>query len=474
MGLRHLAIDIGASSGRHIVGEVVDGRLELTEVYRFENGVAPRNGHLCWDIDRLLEEVIAGMRACAERGLAPDTMGIDTWAVDFALLDAQGERLGDVVAYRDARTEGVRERLEAAGVLDFAEHYARTGIQYQTFNTAYQLVALKRERPELLDAASTLLLVPDYLQYRLTGTKACEYTNASTTALVDARTRAWDDELIARLGIDRSLFPRIVQPGTSLGQLVPEVAERVGFTCEVIAPATHDTGSAWLAVPAPDEHSVFLSSGTWSLIGVERRDPVLSAESRARNFTNEGGAYSTYRYLKNIMGLWMAQCVRRELMARDGDAPSFGELAEQAASVSTAPAIVDVNDARFLAPASMIDEVRAACREAGERVPATTPELMQCIYCSLAQAYSDAVHELEQLTGTAFERINIVGGGCQNAYLNRMTARACGIPVYAGPVEGTALGNIMVQLIASGEVADLATARALVRKSFDIREVQSR
>lgn len=474
MGMRHLAIDIGASSGRHIVGEVVGGHLELTEVYRFENGVAERNGHLCWDIEHLFDEVVAGMRACAARGLVPNTMGIDTWAVDFVLLDAQGARLGDAIAYRDGRTEGIRERLESAGVLSFAEQYERTGIQYQAFNTAYQLAALQQESPEVIDAASTLLLIPDYLQYRLTGTKVCEYTNASTTALVNAKTCTWDDELIARLGLNRGLFPKIVQPGTVLGALLPEVAKQVGFSCEVVVPATHDTGSAWLAVPAPDDRSVFLSSGTWSLIGVERCTPLLTEASRVRNFTNEGGAYGTYRYLKNIMGLWMAQCVRRELMERDGNAPSFGELAELAARVPGQPSIVAVNDDRFLAPASMIDEVRSACRETGQRIPTTTPELMQCIYCSLAHAYADAVHELEQLTGTVFERINIVGGGCQNAYLNRMTAMACGIPVYAGPVEGTALGNIMVQLIASGEVADLAAARALVRKSFDIREVQSR
>ena len=470
--MRHLAIDIGASSGRHIVGEVVEGRLQLTEVHRFENKLVERDGHLCWDIDNLFEQVVLGLKACAERGLSPDTMGIDTWAVDFVLLDAAGERLGDAVAYRDARTEGVRDELERAGILPFDEHYARCGIQYQSFNTAYQLVALKREHPEQLAAASALMMVPDYLAYRLTGAQACEYTNASTTALVSAATRDWDGELIDRLGIDRALFPKIVQPGASLGQLKADIQERVGFDCRVIAPATHDTGSAWLAVPASDAQSVFMSSGTWSLIGVENKEPVLTSESRELNFTNEGGAYGTYRYLKNIMGLWMAQCVRRELIARDGDAPSFAELADMAAAVEGEPALVDVNDQRFLAPASMIDEVRDACYDAGQHVPETIGELMQCVFCSLAKAYAEAVSHLSRLTGTVYRRINIVGGGCQNAYLNQVTANACGIPVYAGPVEGTALGNIMVQLIAMGEVADLAAARALVRQSFEIKKIE--
>lgn len=346
--MRHLAIDIGASSGRHIVGEVVEGSLQLTEFHRFENRLVERDGHLCWDIDNLFEQVVLGLRACAERGLVPDTMGIGTWAVDFVLLDAAGERLSDAVAYRDARTEGVRDELERTGILPFDEHYTRCGIQYRSFNTAYQLAALKREHPEQLVAASALLMVPDYLAYRLTGTQACEYTNASTTALVGAATRDWDGELIDRLGIDRALFPKIVQPGAFLGQLKADIRERVGFDCRVIAPATHDTGSAWLAVPAPDAQSVFMSSGTWSLIGVENTEPVLTSESRELNFTNEGGACGTYRYLKNIMGLWMAQCVRRELIVRDGDAPSFAELADMAASVEGEPSLVDVNDQRFL------------------------------------------------------------------------------------------------------------------------------
>ena len=474
MAARHLAIDIGASSGRHIIGEVVAGKLELTEVYRFENGLVEHDGHLCWDIDRLHHEVIAGMKACAEAGLVPETMGIDTWAVDFVLLDEDGQRIGDAVGYRDGRSADVRDALEESGTLSFAEQYAHTGIQYQPFNTAYQLVALKREHPEQLERAHTMLMIPDYLHYLLTGIAACEYTNASTTALVNAETRTWDDELIARLELPRRIFAPLSQPGEELGHLAPAVRDEVGFDCRVVLPATHDTGSAWLAVPAADEHAVYLSSGTWSLLGCDLTSPVTSPESARANFTNEGGAYGTVRYLKNIMGLWMAQCVRRELVAPDGTCPGFGALADAAAEAAAEgfPSIVDVDDDRFLAPESMSAEVRAACAESGQAVPATTGELMCCIYRSLAADYARAIEELGRLTGVDYTAINIVGGGCQNAYLNQETANACGLPVFAGPVEGTALGNLMVQLIACGEVADLAAARALVAHSFDVRKIE--
>lgn len=470
--MRHLAIDIGASSGRHIVGEVVDGALRLTEVYRFENGLVEHDGHLCWDIDRLFTEVLAGMRAAAEQGLAPDTVGIDTWAVDFVLLDASTARLGNAVAYRDARTDGVRNALEVAGTLGFAEHYERTGIQYQPFNTAYQLVALKHEAPELLDRAERLLMIPDYLHYLLCGTAATEYTNASTTALVNARMRTWDDELIARLGLPRRMFQPICEPGTVLGELTPEIAREVGFTCRVVVPATHDTGSAWLAVPVQDERSVYLSSGTWSLMGCELTEPILTDASMQANFTNEGGAFGTVRYLKNIMGLWMAQRVREQLAEEEGSRPSFDELVRRAREAEGFEAIIDVDDPRFLAPQSMTEAVRTVCAEAAQPLPGTSGELMRCIYRSLAMCYARSVRQLSRLTGVDYARINIVGGGCQNTYLNELTAAACGLPVFAGPVEGTALGNIMVQLIATGEVPDLAAARTLVRESFDIKEVR--
>ncbi len=470
--MKHLAIDIGASSGRHIVGEVVDGKIELTEVYRFDNGLVEQNGHLCWDIDALAENVVAGLAAAGEQGLASDTIGIDTWAVDYVLLDEGGARIGDAVAYRDGRTEGIREDLERTGAITFDEHYARTGIQFQRFNTAYQLVAQMREHPEELERARTFLMVPDYLNYLLTGVAANEYTNASTTALVGAASRTWDDELIARLGLPRAIFQAVREPGAILGSLTPEARTRVGYDAQVVLPATHDTGSAWLAVPAADPAAAYLSSGTWSLLGSENTAPITGAASAKANFTNEGGAYGTYRYLKNIMGMWMVQSVRRELGPRaDGKLPSFDTLIDEAFAARGDFPLLDVDADRFLAPASMVDEVRAACREAGGPVPAEPGELVRCIYDSLAADYTRAVAELGELTGVARTCINIVGGGSQNRYMNQATANACGVPVFAGPTEGTALGNLMTQMIATGEFASLQEARACVARSFNIQRI---
>ena len=472
----HLAIDIGASSGRHIIGQVTDGRMELTEVYRFENGLVQRDGHLCWDIDALAESVVAGLAAAHEQGFSPTTIGIDTWAVDFVLLDENDRRIGNCVGYRDSRTEGVRDALEAAGTLSFAEHYARTGIQYQQFNTAYQLSALAREDRGALDGARTFLMVPDYLNWVLTGTKANEYTNASTTALVSAETCDWDGELIERLGLPRQIFQPITMPGVSLGHLLPEVAERVGFDAEVVLVASHDTGSAWLAVPARDEKAVYLSSGTWSLMGTERRTAIATPESAAANLTNEGGYERRFRYLKNIMGLWMIQNVRKELGAKAGVAPSWGELVEaaEAARAEGFSCVVDADDPSFLAPKSMLDALADAARTTGQQVPPTMGEFALVVYDSLAADYARTVEQLSAITGIDYTSINIVGGGSANGYLNQATADACGITVFAGPTEGTALGNLMVQFIHSGEYASLEEARAAIKASFDIKEYQPR
>ena len=467
-----LAVDIGASSGRHIVGTVQDGKITLQEVYRFENGVSRKNGHLCWDIDTLAKEVINGLKAAHDAGFAPSTIGIDTWAVDFVLLDEQGKRLGDAVAYRDERTEGIREALEKDYGLTFAEHYARTGIQYQPFNTVYQLMALKKEHPEQLDAAKIFLMVPDYLNYLLCGVAANEYTNASTTALVGADSKDWDEELIAKLGLPRGIFQPIRMPGTVLWHLTPAVQAEVGFDAEVILPATHDTGSAFLAVPARDDCAAYLSSGTWSLLGVENQKAITSAESCAANFTNEGGYDYRYRYLKNIMGLWMIQSIRRELGEQTGTRPSFPELIAAAKGAADFASCVDPDENRFLAPASMIDEVKAACADKNQPVPATTGEVMQCVYNSLTQDYRRAVQTLQGLTGKTYTSLNIVGGGSQDGYLNQQTANATGLTVFAGPTEGTALGNLMVQFIHNGDFADLAEARAAIKKSFTIAEYQ--
>jgi rhamnulokinase len=450
--------------------------MELTEVYRFENGLTHRNGHLCWDIDALAEEVVRGLAAAKAAGFEPATIGIDTWAVDYVLLDERDQRIGNVVGYRDARTDGVRDALELAGILSFDEHYARTGIQYQQFNTAYQLCALSREDRAELDSAKALLMVPDYLNWVLTGEKAQEYTNASTTGLVNAQTFDWDDELIDRLNLPWDIFQPIRMPGESLGRLRPEVAERVGYDAEVVLVASHDTGSAWLAVPARDEKAVYFSSGTWSLVGVERREPICTPQSAAANFTNEGGYERRYRYLKNIMGLWMIQNVRRELGDMTGTAPSWNELvaAAEDARARGFHAVVDADDPEFLAPASMLAALRDVCARSGQPVPNTMGEYALVVYDSLADDYARTVAQLRDLTGKDYTSINIVGGGSNNGYLNQATADACQLPVFAGPTEGTALGNLMVQFIYSGEYASLEEARAAIKASFDIKEYQPR
>ena len=470
----HLAVDIGASSGRHMIGYLEDGKICLKELYRFENRLIHKDDHLCWDIDHLYEEVLNGIKECAKQGYAPKTMGIDTWAVDFVLLDHNGERIGDAVSYRDDRTDAIRDELEQKGILSFEEHYARTGIQFQKFNTVYQLLALKKEHPEYLDRAESLLMIPDYLNYKLTGKKAQEYTNASTTALVSAVTRDWDRELMKRLGIPERIFEKIAPAGTVLGEFSEAIQNETGLNMTVILPATHDTGSAYLAVPAKDENAVFLSSGTWSLLGVENKEPITTAESCAQNFTNEGGYEYRFRYLKNIMGLWMIQSIRRELKDENGKLPSFPDLIAAAKDAHDFPSVVDPDDDRFLAPASMIEEVKQACMDSNQPVPETTGEIMQAVYNSLSQDYRRAVESLQKLTGKTYTALHIVGGGSQDMYLNQMTADAAGLPVYAGPTEGTALGNLIVQMITAGEIESLQKARDIIGRSFEIREVMPR
>lgn len=474
----YLAVDIGASSGRHILGWLEDGKMRLSEVYRFKNGAAQKNGRLCWDADGLQRHVLAGLRACAAHGapvgsalagcapeaLLPESVSIDTWGVDFVLLDENLNRIGDAVAYRDGRTVGVPEKLEA--VLPFAELYARTGIQRQVYNTVYQLWSLRQAAPEQLERAAHFLMMPDYLAFTLTGVCANEYTIASTSALLNARERTWDAEILKRIGVPAHIFHPVRMAGEPLGRLTPAVREAAGFDTLVRLAPSHDTASAFLAVPARDENAVFLSSGTWSLIGVENPEPITTAESRAQNFTSEGGYAYRYRYLKNIMGLWMLQNIRRELGQTRFDFELLAKLAESAADY---PGRVDVNDGRFLAPDNMQEAVRVVLRENGFKEKPTAAQTLSCVYHSLAESYAEAVRGLEKITGRAFTSLNIVGGGSQDAYLNQLTADATGLPVYAGPTEGTAIGNIAVQMIAGGALRDVQHARDVIRESFPIR-----
>ena len=459
----YLAVDIGASSGRHIIGWVQEGKMMLEEVYRFENNLQNKNGSLCWDTDHLFASIVEGMKACKAAGKIPTTMGIDTWAVDFVLLNEQGNRLGDTVGYRDSRTKGMDTLAEQT--LSFEELYARNGIQKQLFNTLYQLLALKQQNPELLEKAHRFLMIPEYFNYRLTGVAKNEYTNATSTALVSAHTKTWDTELMNLYGIPTHLFGDLAMPGETVGNLLPEIREQVGFDCTVILPATHDTGSAFLAVPASDDTSVYISSGTWSLLGVENKQAITTRESAKANFTNEGGYEYRFRYLKNIMGLWMIQSIRRNFNKQY----SFADLENMAKECADFPSVVDVNDPAFLAPDSMVEAVKAVCAKTGQPVPASVGQLMQCVYQSLARSYAEAIKELSALTGVNYTHVNIVGGGSKDGYLNSLTAKATGLPVIAGPTEGTALGNLMVQMIAGGDFADLQQARNAIGNSFELK-----
>lgn len=459
----YLAIDIGASSGRHILGSIKGGKIETEEVYRFKNGNITKDGELVWDVDTLFAEIKAGMKKCAELGKIPESMGIDTWGVDFVLLDENDKRIGNAVAYRDSRTEGIEP--EVYKIISEDDLYARTGIQRQPFNTIYQLMALKVKQPEYLNRAKALLMIPDYFNFLLTGVKAQEYTNATTGQLINPKTFDWDYELIKMLGYPKEIFQKVQKPGTFLGNLSKEVKEEVGFDTRVVLPATHDTGSAVMAVPTNAENTLYISSGTWSLMGTELKAANCSPASKKQNFTNEGGYDRRFRYLKNIMGLWMIQSVRNEL------APdlSFGEICDEA-SKKTIDSIVDANDSRFLAPASMSEEVKAACKESGQAVPEGIFELARVIYRSLAVCYKNTVEELEDISGQKYNTINVVGGGANADYLNRLTALMTGRKVFAGPTEATAIGNLLAQMLESGEVKNLQDARTLVFDSFEVKE----
>lgn len=462
MGKYFLAIDIGASSGRHILGSIENGKIELEEIYRFWNGMDKVDGSLVWDVDRLFNEIVAGMKKAKEWGKVPESVGIDTWGVDYVLLDENDEIVGKTYGYRDHRTDGRDEDLYK--LIPEDELYARTGIQKAMYNTIYQLMALKLDEPEVMNKAKAMLMVPDYFHYKLSGVKANEYSEASTSQLLNPTTRQWDMELIERLGFNKEMFLEIKMPGDVLGDLLPEVAEAVGYNCKVVVPPTHDTASAVLAVPSNAEDTCYISSGTWSLMGVESDTPNCSPKSKELNLTNEGGYAGKITYLANIMGLWMIQSIRNEM---DPDI-SFGDMCEQA-SKETIETIVDCQDDCFLSPDSMVEAIKTYCIDRGYVVPRTLPEFASVVYNSLAKCYADKLEAIQTMTGVKYDRINIIGGGSNAGYLNELTAKSTGLPVYAGPGEATAIGNILSQMLSMGVFADVKAARECVRTSFEVK-----
>lgn len=429
---KFLAIDIGASSGRHIVGWMDGGRIHTEEVYRFPNCVQRVDGHLEWDIDGMFAHVKQGIRAAFARYPQIKSLSIDTWAVDYVLLK-KDEHIYPVYAYRDSRTQAVLD--EVHGIVPFETLYARTGIQFQPFNTVYQLYADKKNGR--LAQADDFLMIPEYLLWRLCGVKAREYTNATSTGLVNAQTRQYDPEILHALGLPESMFPQLSVPGTVLGGLKPDIAAEVGGQTTVVLCATHDTASAVEGIPMEQGEAPFLSSGTWSLLGVKLAQPVTTPESCKANFTNEGGV-GYIRYLKNIMGLWIIQCVQKQLGI------SFAEMVELAAT-STYTRVFDVNDSRFSAPQDMRAEITAALVETGA-APVTDADLINSVYHSLAYCYGEAYREMEAVTGQHWDKLYIAGGGAKNTTLNELTAQYTGKQVVALPIEATAIGNLKIQM----------------------------
>lgn len=462
----YLAIDIGASSGRHILGHLENNQMILEEVYRFENGMTEMDEALCWNVEQLFSDIKEGMKRCKALGKIPISAGIDTWGVDFVLLDETDHLLGKAVGYRDGRTKGMDQKVYE--VIPEQELYERTGIQKQIFNTIYQLMAVKEQDPQYLEKARSLLMIPDYFNFLLTGKKASEYTNTTTGQLVSPETKNWDMELIERLGYPKHIFQKVENPGTVLGNLTDAVKHEIGYDCKVVLPATHDTGSAVMAVPTNQEQTIYISSGTWSLMGTERLQADSSLKSMEHNFTNEGGYDYRFRYLKNIMGLWMIQSVRKEIAPEQG----YGEICENA-SKTTIRARVDCNEDRFLAPANMTKEVQKACEESGQQVPEGIAEVASVIYNSLAECYAGTIAEMEEITGCRYDSIHVVGGGANAAYLNELTAKATGRTVYAGPSEATAIGNLAAQMIAEGELKSLQDARNCIFDSFKITKYEA-
>lgn len=450
----YLAVDIGASSGRHILGYIDNGRLKLEEIHRFENYITNQNSTLLWDIEHLVNEVKKGIAKCKEIGKIPCTVAIDTWGVDYVLLDEDKQEIMPVVSYRDSRTNAVVDEVES--LVSPARLYAKTGIQKQNFNTIYQLYADKKSGR--LQNAKYFLMMPEYLSFKLTGICKNEYTNATTTGLVNAKTKTWDNDILSALDLPSELFGALNTPSSLMGDLSADIQKAVGFNCAVLFAPSHDTASAVCACPMQDD-DLYISSGTWSLLGTEITEPILSDSARILNFTNEGGIDYRFRFLKNYMGMWLFQNIRRNL----NKSMTYDEMMTLAMNCGEYK-YFDVNDRTLVAPDNMINAIgKLICSD-------DLGLILNSAYHSLAKSYSKAVSEIEAVTGKRFNAIHIVGGGCQDKYLNILTRDYTGKSVTAGPIEATATGNIVSQIMHDKKIS-LAAARDLIKNSFDIKEI---
>ena len=467
MSKRVLAFDFGASSGRAILGTLENGKITLKEIHRFSNDPVTVNGTFYWDVLRLFHEIKQGLlKAKREGGF--DSIGIDTWGVDFGLLDKNGILLENPVHYRDKRNSGMAD--EAAKLISKQEMYGLTGIQFMDFNTAFQLLSIKKNRPELLERAESLLFMPDLFAYFLTGNKVSEYSIATTSQLIDINTREWSGTMLEKLGLPRRIFERIVPAGSVTGYLSDDICEELGLDkVPVTAVCGHDTQSAITAVPSEEKDFAFISSGTWSLFGTETDAPIVNERSYAFNVTNEGGyGYST-AFLKNICGLWLIQESRRQWM-REGKEFSYAELEKAALGEKPFACFIDPDSAEFGIPGDLPTRIADYCRRTGQYVPETVGETVRCIYESLAMKYRAVFEGIEECTGKKYGHINVVGGGTKDTLLCGMTAESCGVPVFAGPIEATVMGNVAIQFIGCGEIADVAEARKIIAGSESLKK----
>jgi rhamnulokinase len=471
---KFLAFDLGAESGRAVIGTLDGQRLTLEEKHRFANPNGRMTGHLHWNLLAQWEELKTGLRKAASGGTKLDGIGVDTWGVDFGLIDRQGGVLGFPFMYRDGRTDGVMDQVFAKVPKD--KVFEATGIQFMQLNTLFQLYAMKNGAGAAqLEAAETMLFMPDLFNYLFTGVRKAEFSIASTSQMYDPRKRGWAIDMLTQLGLPTRILPDVIPSGTVVGPLLADVANECGATAgiPVIAPACHDTGSAVAAVPAEGSDWCYISSGTWSLMGVELPEPLINSKALEYNYTNEGGVGGTIRFLKNIMGLWLVQECRRQWL-KDGHEHSYAELTQMAGEADALQSLVNPDHGPFLSPGDMPNKIAEFCRKTGQPVPSSPGEFVRACLDSLALAYRKTLDGLEDIVGRKIGVIHIVGGGVQNELLTQMTADACGKEVVAGPIEATAIGNILVQAMATGDIKSLADTRAIVRSSFDVKRYRPR
>src|SRR5574344_1149742 len=463
----YFAVDLGATSGRTIIGSLKGGKISSEELTRFDNNLIETGGHFYWDIYALYNEIIKGLQLAARKGIKIDSIGIDTWGVDFVCIGSDGAILRNPLAYRDPHTFGMMDRYFNECVKK-EEVYKITGIQFMNFNSLFQLYAMRKNNDAALSAADKILFVPDALSYMLTGKEVCEYTIASTSQLLDPKTKDLDGKLLESIGLSRGKFGKMVNPGTLIGTLTEEVQKMTGLgAVPVIAVAGHDTGSAVAAVPAKDEKFAYLSSGTWSLMGIETKDAIINDLSYERNFTNEGGIEGTTRFLKNICGMWLLERCRKEWT----DAPkSYNELFNEAMNTTEFQSVINPDDQMFANPPIMQDAIQEYCRQTGQHVPQGYAEIVRCIFESLALRYKQVFGFIREMSSFEINVLHIIGGGSRNEYLNQFTADAIGIKVLAGPQEGTAIGNIMLQAKAAGEVSDIWEMRKIIGASIEMKK----